>query len=143
MDDNIQLKLQGVSYTLKRGVSLGEFVRQNNLDPGTHNLIMAFISKGALLGLDFLPDKNMDIVPVTLAQDMGMEIYKRSASFLLVCSFKKTFPGGRVYIGHSLEDAYSKEFCGGPHVKNTSEIGKIEIYKFEKIGSNLYRIYAK
>ncbi len=39
--------------------------------------------------------------------------------------------------------SYSKEFCGGPHVKNTSEIGKIEIYKFEKIGSNLYRIYAK
>jgi len=38
---------------------------------------------------------------------------------------------------------YSKEFCGGPHVKNTSEIGEIEIYKFEKIGSNLYRIYAK
>ncbi len=38
---------------------------------------------------------------------------------------------------------YSKEFCGGPHVKNTAEIGKIEIYKFEKIGSNLYRIYAK
>lgn len=38
---------------------------------------------------------------------------------------------------------YSKEFCGGPHVKNTKEIGKIEIYKTEKIGSNLYRIYAK
>ncbi|MFA6017288.1 MAG: alanine--tRNA ligase [Patescibacteria group bacterium] len=38
---------------------------------------------------------------------------------------------------------YSKEFCGGPHVKNTSEIEKIEIYKFEKIGSNLYRVYAK
>ncbi|MEK7597419.1 MAG: alanine--tRNA ligase [Patescibacteria group bacterium] len=38
---------------------------------------------------------------------------------------------------------YSKEFCGGPHVKNTFEIGKIQIYKFEKIGSNLYRIYAK
>lgn len=38
---------------------------------------------------------------------------------------------------------YSKEFCGGPHVKNTLEIGKIEIYKFEKIGSNLYRVYAK
>lgn len=38
---------------------------------------------------------------------------------------------------------YSKEFCGGPHVKNTKEIDKIEIYKFEKIGSNLYRIYAK
>lgn len=42
------------------------------------------------------------------------------------------------YIGN-----YSKEFCGGPHVKNTKDIGKIEIFKFEKIGSNLYRIYAK
>ena len=47
------------------------------------------------------------------------------------------------YIGESLETAYSKEFCGGPHVKNTKEIEKIEIFKFEKIGANLYRIYAK
>lgn len=38
---------------------------------------------------------------------------------------------------------YSKEFCGGPHVENTKEIGKINIYKLEKIGSNIYRIYAK
>lgn len=38
---------------------------------------------------------------------------------------------------------YSKEFCGGPHVKNTAEIGTISLYKFEKIGSNLYRIYCK
>lgn len=38
---------------------------------------------------------------------------------------------------------YSKEFCGGPHVENTREIGKINIYKLEKIGSNIYRIYAK
>lgn len=40
-------------------------------------------------------------------------------------------------------DDYSKEFCGGPHVKNTKEIGQINIYKLEKIGSQIYRIYAK
>lgn len=38
---------------------------------------------------------------------------------------------------------YSKEFCGGPHVKNTSEIGSFTIMKCEKIGNNLFRIYAK
>ncbi len=38
---------------------------------------------------------------------------------------------------------YSKEFCGGPHVKNTSEIGSFKIIKVKKIGSNLMRIYAK
>ena len=50
------------------------------------------------------------------------------------------------YIGKEnikIYDAYSKEFCGGPHVKNTKEIGKIEIEKLKKIGSNTYRIYAK
>ena len=38
---------------------------------------------------------------------------------------------------------YSKEFCGGPHVDSTKEIEKIEIFKFEKIGTNIYRIYAR
>ncbi len=38
---------------------------------------------------------------------------------------------------------YSKEFCGGPHVKYTSEIGGFTIQKCEKIGNNLFRIYAK
>ena len=61
--------------------------------------------------------------------------------------FREKYPDMvKVYFvgsASSPQAAYSKEFCGGPHVKNTSEIGKIEIYKFEKIGSNLYRIYAK
>lgn len=38
---------------------------------------------------------------------------------------------------------YSKEFCGGPHVKNTGEIGQFALVKFEKIGNNMYRIYGK
>ncbi len=38
---------------------------------------------------------------------------------------------------------YSKEFCGGPHVKNTKEIGSLKIFKFEKIGNNLFRVYAR
>jgi alanyl-tRNA synthetase len=42
----------------------------------------------------------------------------------------------------NIVQAYSKEFCGGPHVMNTKDIGQIKIDKFKKIGSNLYRIYA-
>jgi alanyl-tRNA synthetase len=38
---------------------------------------------------------------------------------------------------------YSKEFCGGPHVENTKDIGPIEIFKMKKIGSNIMRIYAR
>ena len=38
---------------------------------------------------------------------------------------------------------FSKEVCGGPHIKNTSEIGHVKIIKQEKVGSGLLRIYAK
>ena len=50
------------------------------------------------------------------------------------------------FIGGSGKDgdhmAYSKEFCGGPHVKNTSEIKSFKITKQEKIGTLKQRIYA-
>jgi alanyl-tRNA synthetase len=35
---------------------------------------------------------------------------------------------------------YSKEFCGGPHIENTSQIGTFNIIKKKSIGSNLSRI---
>lgn len=38
---------------------------------------------------------------------------------------------------------YSKEFCGGPHVNKTSEIGRVRIVKEESAGSGVRRIYIK
>jgi len=49
----------------------------------------------------------------------------------------------KVYtIGGSEENFFSKEVCGGPHVKSTGELGRVKIKKQEKIGSGLVRIYA-
>lgn len=80
------------------------------------------------LAVDFV------IVPKDEASKLGAKSF-----------FKEKYPDMvKVYfVGQSLESAYSKEFCGGPHVANTQEIGKLEIYKSEKIGKDLYRIYAK
>lgn len=59
--------------------------------------------------------------------------------------FKEKYPDTvKVYfIGKDLDSAYSKEFCGGPHVSNTQDIGSITIAKVEKIGSTTFRLYAK
>jgi alanyl-tRNA synthetase len=46
------------------------------------------------------------------------------------------------YIGDSLESAYSKEFCGGPHVSNTSELGHFKISKEEAVSAGVRRIKA-
>ncbi len=46
------------------------------------------------------------------------------------------------FIGDSIEKAYSKEFCGGPHVENTSVIGNFKIAKEEAVSAGVRRIKA-
>lgn len=46
------------------------------------------------------------------------------------------------FIGDSLKTAYSKEFCGGPHVSNTSELGTFKIQKEEAVSAGVRRIKA-
>ncbi len=60
--------------------------------------------------------------------------------------FKQKYPDTvKIYFvgDKDPKNAYSLELCGGPHVSNTSDIGLISIFKFQPIGSNSYRIYAK
>ncbi len=46
------------------------------------------------------------------------------------------------FIGKDLQTAYSKEFCGGPHVKNTNELGTFKIQKEEASSQGVRRIKA-
>ena len=46
------------------------------------------------------------------------------------------------FIGDTLDNAFSKEFCGGPHVKNTRELGKFKILKEESVAKGIRRIKA-
>lgn len=87
-----------------------------------------------------------DLVNEVIAQDLPVsfvelpkaEAEKSGALFF----FKQKYPE-RVkvyYAGHSLADAFSKEFCGGPHVTHTLEIGKFKIAKEEAVSSGVRRI---
>lgn len=47
------------------------------------------------------------------------------------------------FVGKDLDSAFSKEFCGGPHVDSTGQIGRVKIKKQDKIGANTVRIYLE
>ncbi len=83
-------------------------------------------------------------LPVNFEEIPIEEAKKTGALFF----FKEKYPNRvRVYtIGPnsstSSEPPFSREFCGGPHVKNTGEIGHFKIQKCESIGSSTRRIRA-
>ncbi|MCX6747533.1 MAG: alanine--tRNA ligase, partial [Candidatus Nomurabacteria bacterium] len=46
------------------------------------------------------------------------------------------------FVGENLENAISKEFCGGPHVQSTSELSAFKILKEEAVAQGVRRIKA-
>ena len=58
--------------------------------------------------------------------------------------FKEKYPDpvNVYFLGDSIQTAWSKEFCGGPHVANSREVGKFKIIKEEAVGAGTRRIRA-
>ncbi|MEK7187793.1 MAG: alanine--tRNA ligase, partial [Patescibacteria group bacterium] len=56
--------------------------------------------------------------------------------------FKQKYPDpvNVYYMGNDLETAWSKEFCGGPHVTHTAEVLKFKIAKEEAVAAGVRRI---
>ena len=77
-----------------------------------------------------------------------LELSKEQANTLDASSFFKEKYGDIVtvyFIGGDKdhpESAYSKEYCGGPHIQNTGDIGTIKIDSIKKIGASILRLYA-
>lgn len=60
-----------------------------------------------------------------------------------IAFFREKYPDQvSVYTIGPSDNFYSKELCGGPHVKNTQEIGQLKILKQESIGANKRRVYV-
>lgn len=76
-----------------------------------------------------------EAIPVTVEEMKKEDAVKSGAE----CMFIEKYPD--VVTVYSIGDV-SKELCGGPHVKNTSEIGKFKIKKEEASSAGVRRIKA-
>jgi alanyl-tRNA synthetase len=74
-----------------------------------------------------------------------MEMPRGEAELTGALFFFKAKYGDKVkvfYTGPSIENSFSKEFCGGPHVERTGMVGKIRVTKEEAVSAGIRRIRA-
>jgi len=89
---------------------------------------------------DIVNTKIKEGLPMTYVELPIDEAKKTGALYY----FKEKYPDTVkvYYVGSSLESAYSKEFCGGPHVTNTATVGVFTILKEEAVSAGIRRIRA-
>lgn len=92
---------------------------------------------------DMVNEKIKDNLPVHFEMIPTEEAQKMGAIGLFMDTYGNT---SKIYfIGDttkSYKDAYSIEFCGGPHVESTKVLKNFKIFKQENLGKNQKRLYA-
>jgi len=80
-----------------------------------HGLVLAAKLNNRLCPLDIVPDRAARLEWVTYSDKPGMEIYQRSASFILNMAVAELVHNTRLVIGHSISNGFYYDFyCGIP-----------------------------
>lgn len=143
---NKVLRLHTATHLLQRALReiLGPEVKQagSDITPERTRFDFAFPRKLTPEEIkkveDLVNQKIKEDLPVSFKEMPKSEAEKTGALYF----FKEKYPDiVKVYfVGKDIDSAWSKEFCGGPHVDHTGVIGQFKIAKEEAIGAGTRRI---
>ena len=147
-DGVMEVKYHTATHLLHQALRLvlGESVQQKGSNITTERLRFDFAFDRKMTEDEkekvekIVNDKITEALPMNMVTLPKEEAIQSGALHFFVDKYGETV--NVYYIGENLEDAFSKEFCGGPHVKNTSELGKFKIQKEEAVSQGVRRIKA-
>ena len=85
------------------------------LSHGSSGLVLAALLDNDLVSLDTVPAADARVEWVTYGEKAGMEVYQRSASFILNMAVAELYHNTRLVIGHSISNGFYYDFsCGIP-----------------------------
>jgi uridine kinase len=125
----------GRVYTGLRGATLGELLMQ--LPEWQNPPIMGAIVNGELRELTYGIDMDARVRPVTMADDDGSRIYRRSVTFLMEAAFEELFPNDSMVLDHSVSaGGYYCEVIGREPLSQ-SELDRLEARMKEFVALDL------
>jgi len=87
----------------------------HELSRGASGLILAARLDNRLVPLDVVPEQDARLEWVTYGEQAGVEVYQRSASFILNMAVTELYHNTRLVIGHSISNGFYYDFsCGIP-----------------------------
>jgi alanyl-tRNA synthetase len=106
-----------------------DFLCDHKLTDFEQKKVEDWVNEKIQLGLDVIRRE----IPLAEAEKLGAEM-----------EFGAKYPDivSVYFIEDENGNAISKEFCGGPHVKNTKELGTFKIQKEEAVSAGIRRIKA-
>ena len=106
-----------------------DFLCDHKLTDEEKKKVEDFVNEKIKLGLDVIHRE----MPLNKAQKIGAEM-----------EFGAKYPDivSVYFIEDKNSNQISKEFCGGPHVKNIGELGQFKIQKEEAVAQGIRRIKA-
>ncbi len=107
----------------ERGLQLADFLRDEDQDPAP---IVGAIVNGELRELIYPIEMESNVRPVTMAEEDGMRIYRRSLTFLLAAAFEELFSETRLDVEHSV--AHGGYHC---HVSGRAQLEPSELSNLE------------
>ncbi len=106
-----------ITLTLPDGKRITPAPGQNlfELSRGSSGLVLAARLDGDLVSLDTVPERDARLEWVTYGEKAGVEVYQRSASFILNMAVAELYHNTRLVIGHSISFGFYYDFsCGIP-----------------------------
>jgi uridine kinase len=126
---------EGQAYNGPSGTTVESFIDAANIK--TNGRIVAALVDDQLRELSVPLDRDVKLVPVTMADSDGVRIYRRSLSFLLIAAAAELFPCDTITVHHSMPfGGYYCERNGGRPV-SVEEINKLHKRMRELVEANL------
>ena len=144
-------KLHTATHLLQAALRkvLGEEIHQMGSDITSERLRFDFSFNRKMTSEEI--KKVQDIINQKIKEDLIVKReemgYKEAIESGALAFFKEKYPGkvsvySTVSPSNTSGQVFSREICAGPHVKKTSELGKIKIIKEESSGAGIRRIRA-
>jgi len=136
LNSNVEIHLvDGRVYSGPRGTPIGDFLRA--LPEWSEPQITGAVVNGSLRELTYPINMESNVRPVTMEDEDGSRIYRRSVTFLLEAAFEDLYPDFDIAIDHSLSSgAYYSEVLGRDPLTK-SELAALETHMWELVKADL------